>query len=68
MARTDDDSWDPASGVGATATMVAAGRAMRIVAWRRAVPVAAVSGTVKAGAPQADRPSAVAPPSMPPSS
>ena len=28
MARTDDDSWDPASGVGATATMVAAGRAM----------------------------------------
>lgn len=28
MARTDDDSWDLASGVGATATMVAAGRAM----------------------------------------
>ncbi len=28
MARTDDDSWDPASSVGATATMVAAGRAM----------------------------------------
>lgn len=27
MARTDDDSWDPASSVGATATMVAAGRA-----------------------------------------
>jgi methyltransferase (TIGR00027 family) len=28
MARTDDDSWDLASSVGATATMVAAGRAM----------------------------------------
>lgn len=28
MARTDDDTWDLASGVGATATMVAAGRAM----------------------------------------
>lgn len=28
MARSDDDSWDLASGVGATATMVAAGRAM----------------------------------------
>lgn len=27
MARTADDSWDPASSVGATATMVAAGRA-----------------------------------------
>ncbi|WP_460356604.1 class I SAM-dependent methyltransferase [Mycobacterium sp. ZZG] len=27
MARTSDDSWDPASSVGATATMVAAGRA-----------------------------------------
>ena len=28
MARTEDDSWDLASSVGATATMVAAGRAM----------------------------------------
>jgi len=28
MARTDDDDWDLASSVGATATMVAAGRAM----------------------------------------
>ena len=28
MARNDDDNWDLASGVGATATMVAAGRAM----------------------------------------
>ena len=28
MARTDDDSWDLASSVGATATMVAAARAM----------------------------------------
>ncbi len=28
MARTHDDSWDPASSVGATATMIAAGRAM----------------------------------------
>ena len=28
MARTDDDSWDLASSVGVTATMVAAGRAM----------------------------------------
>jgi methyltransferase (TIGR00027 family) len=28
MARTDDDSWDLASSVGATATMVAAGRAI----------------------------------------
>lgn len=28
MARADDDSWDLASSVGATATMVAAGRAM----------------------------------------
>ena len=28
MARSNDDSWDLASGVGATATMVAAGRAM----------------------------------------
>jgi methyltransferase (TIGR00027 family) len=28
MARKDDDSWDLASSVGATATMVAAGRAM----------------------------------------
>jgi len=28
MARTDGDSWDLTSGVGATATMVAAGRAM----------------------------------------
>ncbi|MFB1295511.1 class I SAM-dependent methyltransferase [Mycobacterium sp. pW049] len=28
MARTADDSWDPASSVGATATMVAAGRAV----------------------------------------
>jgi methyltransferase (TIGR00027 family) len=28
MARSDDDSWDLASSVGATATMVAAGRAM----------------------------------------
>lgn len=28
MARTDDDTWDLASSVGATATMVAAGRAM----------------------------------------
>jgi len=28
VARTDDDSWDLASSVGATATMVAAGRAM----------------------------------------
>ncbi len=28
MARTDDDSWDLASSVGATATMVAAGRAL----------------------------------------
>lgn len=27
MPRTDHDSWDPATGVGATATMVAAGRA-----------------------------------------
>lgn len=27
MARTDDDSWDAATSVGATATMVAAGRA-----------------------------------------
>ncbi|OAN34558.1 class I SAM-dependent methyltransferase [Mycolicibacterium iranicum] len=27
MSRTDDDSWDPASSVGATATLVAAGRA-----------------------------------------
>lgn len=28
MARTDDDSWDPATSVGATATMVAAARAL----------------------------------------
>ena len=28
MARTDDDTWDLASSVGATATMVAASRAM----------------------------------------
>jgi methyltransferase (TIGR00027 family) len=28
MPRTDDDSWDLASSVGATATMIAAGRAM----------------------------------------
>jgi methyltransferase (TIGR00027 family) len=28
MTRTDHDSWDPASSVGATATLVAAGRAM----------------------------------------
>jgi methyltransferase (TIGR00027 family) len=28
MARTDDDTWDLASSVGATATMIAAGRAM----------------------------------------
>jgi len=28
MARTDNDSWDLASSVGATATMIAAGRAM----------------------------------------
>jgi methyltransferase (TIGR00027 family) len=28
MARTDDDTWDLTSSVGATATMVAAGRAM----------------------------------------
>ncbi|NKE31666.1 SAM-dependent methyltransferase, partial [Mycobacterium tuberculosis] len=28
MARTDDDSWDLASSVGATATLVAAGRAI----------------------------------------
>ena len=28
MARSDDDKWDLASGVGATATMVTAGRAM----------------------------------------
>src|SRR6202171_2630039 len=28
MARTDNDSWDLASGVGATATMVAAARAI----------------------------------------
>ena len=28
MARTGDDSWDLASSVGATATMVAAARAM----------------------------------------
>ncbi|HTM84851.1 MAG TPA: class I SAM-dependent methyltransferase [Mycobacterium sp.] len=28
MARTDDDSWDLASSVGSTATMIAAGRAM----------------------------------------
>ena len=28
MARTDDDSWDLASSVGATATMVAAARAL----------------------------------------
>ena len=28
MSRTDDDSWDLASSVGATATMVAAGRAL----------------------------------------
>lgn len=28
MSRTDDDTWDLASSVGATATMVAAGRAM----------------------------------------
>ncbi|CDO87311.1 SAM-dependent methyltransferase [Mycobacterium triplex] len=28
MARTDDDDWDLASGVGVTATIVAAGRAM----------------------------------------
>lgn len=27
MARTDDDTWDLATSVGATATMVAAGRA-----------------------------------------
>ncbi|WP_197382412.1 SAM-dependent methyltransferase [Mycolicibacterium mengxianglii] len=28
MARSDDDSWDPASSVGATATLVAAARAL----------------------------------------
>src|SRR5690348_81967 len=28
MARSDDDSWDPATSVGMTATMVAAGRAL----------------------------------------
>ncbi|MGH3541478.1 MAG: SAM-dependent methyltransferase, partial [Mycobacterium sp.] len=28
MARTDDDTWDLASSVGVTATMVAAARAM----------------------------------------
>ena len=28
MARTDDDSWDLASSVGATATMVAAQRVL----------------------------------------
>src|SRR5690349_18933066 len=28
MARTDDDSWDLASSVGATATLVATGRAI----------------------------------------
>lgn len=31
MARSDDDSWDLASSVGATATMVAAGRALATV-------------------------------------
>ncbi|GFG74822.1 SAM-dependent methyltransferase [Mycobacterium botniense] len=36
MARTEDDSWDPASSVGATATMVAAARA---AASRRPQPV-----------------------------
>ena len=28
MTRTDDDTWDLASSVGATATLVAAGRAL----------------------------------------
>ncbi len=28
MTRTRDDSWDPGTGVGATATMVAAARAV----------------------------------------
>jgi methyltransferase (TIGR00027 family) len=37
MARTADDSWDPASGVGATATMVAAGRAMASADPRRLI-------------------------------
>ena len=32
MARTDNDSWDLASSVGATATMVAAARAMATTA------------------------------------
>jgi methyltransferase (TIGR00027 family) len=36
VARTDDDTWDAASGVGATATMVAAARA---AATRRPQPV-----------------------------
>jgi len=34
MARTDDDTWDPASSVGATATMVAAARAVATASGR----------------------------------
>lgn len=37
MTRTDDDNWDLASSVGATATMVAAGRAMAAKDERRLI-------------------------------
>ena len=37
MARTDNDTWDLASGVGATATMVAAARAIATKAENRLI-------------------------------
>ncbi|HEU4362288.1 MAG TPA: class I SAM-dependent methyltransferase [Mycobacterium sp.] len=48
MARTDNDTWDLATGVGATATMVAAGRARatraRLIDDRFAEPLVAAVG------------------------
>ena len=37
MARTDDDTWDLASSVGATATMVAAARALATTSDRKLI-------------------------------
>ena len=44
MARTDDDTWDLASSVGATATMIAASRAMAkaLREWLRMTRVSAI--------------------------
>ena len=59
MARTDNDTWDLATSVGATATMVAAARAIAMPGWPTWISMSAGLETRQAWQQDGDQPVSV---------